>query len=103
MIALVLGILYFRQVLDQAGVMNITGVLFLFLTTMTFQNFFAVVNVSITIIYDNKYMYYCLKIDTFNFSIFKQIFLVNFKLLFLGFLFGASNFHARTPEWNVPN
>lgn len=46
MIALVLGILYFRQVLDQAGVMNITGVLFLFLTTMTFQNFFAVVNVS---------------------------------------------------------
>ncbi|KAI7815062.1 white [Rhyzopertha dominica] len=47
MIALVLGLLYFHQKLDQAGAMNITGILFMFLTAMTFQNLFAVVSVRV--------------------------------------------------------
>ncbi|RZB77475.1 ABC transmembrane transporter white, partial [Asbolus verrucosus] len=44
-IALIVGAIYFNQKLDQSGVMNINGVLFIFLTNMTFQNVFAVVNV----------------------------------------------------------
>lgn len=45
-IALILGAIYFGQELDQKGVMNLNGALFLFLTNMTFQNVFAVINVS---------------------------------------------------------
>ena len=45
-IALILGIIYFGQKNDQAGVMNINGALFLLITNMTFSNMFAVVNVS---------------------------------------------------------
>ncbi|XP_044261652.1 protein white isoform X2 [Tribolium madens] len=44
-ISLVIGAIYFGQVLNQDGVMNINGVLFVFLTNMTFQNVFAVINV----------------------------------------------------------
>ncbi|OXA56819.1 protein white isoform X2 [Folsomia candida] len=44
-IALILGAIYFGQELDQKGVMNLNGALFLFLTNMTFQNVFAVINV----------------------------------------------------------
>ncbi|KAF2898581.1 hypothetical protein ILUMI_07595 [Ignelater luminosus] len=43
--ALIIGAIYFGQTLNQDGVMNINGVLFLSLTNMTFQNVFAVVNV----------------------------------------------------------
>ena len=46
MIALVLGVIYLNQEMDQAGVMNINGALFLLLTNTTFQNMFAVVQVS---------------------------------------------------------
>ncbi|XP_050099637.1 protein white [Anopheles aquasalis] len=45
MVASLIGSIYFGQVLDQDGVMNINGSLFLFLTNMTFQNVFAVINV----------------------------------------------------------
>jgi len=45
MIAIVLGVIYYGQELNQQGVMNINGALFLFLTNMTFQNVFAVINV----------------------------------------------------------
>jgi hypothetical protein len=45
-IALVLGVIYLNQDYNQAGVMNINGALFLLLTNTTFQNMFAVVNVS---------------------------------------------------------
>ena len=45
-ISLLFGIIYLGQELNQEGVMNINGALFLFLTNMTFQNVFAVVNVS---------------------------------------------------------
>ncbi|MPC97466.1 Protein white [Portunus trituberculatus] len=45
-IALLIGIIYFRQQLTQEGVTNINGALFLLLTNMTFQNVFGVINVS---------------------------------------------------------
>ncbi|XP_012258088.2 protein white isoform X2 [Athalia rosae] len=45
MVSLLIGVIYFGQKLDQDGVMNINGALFIFLTNMTFQNVFAVINV----------------------------------------------------------
>ncbi|CAG9585745.1 unnamed protein product [Danaus chrysippus] len=45
MVALLIGVIYFGQELDQDGVMNINGAIFMFLTNMTFQNIFAVINV----------------------------------------------------------
>lgn len=48
MVALVVGFIFYGQELTQDGVMNINGALFLFLTNMTFQNVFAVVNVFCT-------------------------------------------------------
>ncbi|XP_060816779.1 protein white-like isoform X1 [Bombus pascuorum] len=45
MVSLLVGIVYFDQRLDQDGAMNINGALFIFLTNMTFQNVFAVINV----------------------------------------------------------
>lgn len=44
-IALILGVVYLDQDVNQQGVMNINGALFLILTNMTFQNMFGVVNV----------------------------------------------------------
>lgn len=49
MVSLLIGIIFYGQVLDQDGVMNMNGALFLFLTNMTFQNVFAVINVSLKI------------------------------------------------------
>jgi hypothetical protein len=46
MVAVIIGVIYYGQELNQEGVMNINGVLFIFLTNMTFQNAFAVINVS---------------------------------------------------------
>lgn len=46
MVALLIGVIFYGQILDQDGVMNMNGSLFLFLTNMTFQNVFAVINVS---------------------------------------------------------
>lgn len=46
MVSLLIGIIFYGQVLDQDGAMNMNGALFLFLTNMTFQNVFAVINVS---------------------------------------------------------
>ncbi|CAD1478813.1 unnamed protein product, partial [Heterotrigona itama] len=48
MVSLLVGIVYFNQRLDQDGVMNINGALFIFLTNMTFQNVFAVISVFCT-------------------------------------------------------
>lgn len=45
MISLLIGVIYYGQRIDQDGVMNINGALFMFLTNMTFQNVFAVINV----------------------------------------------------------
>lgn len=45
MIALLIGLIFFQQKMTQEGVMNINGALFLFLTNMTFQNVFSVINV----------------------------------------------------------
>lgn len=46
MVSLLIGVIFYGQILDQDGVMNMNGALFLFLTNMTFQNVFAVINVS---------------------------------------------------------
>ncbi|KAG5327518.1 WHITE protein, partial [Pseudoatta argentina] len=45
MVSLLIGVIYFGQRIDQDGVMNINGALFIFLTNMTFQHVFAVINV----------------------------------------------------------
>lgn len=45
MVAIMIGIIYFGQELNEDGVMNINGAIFIFLSNMTFQNVFAVINV----------------------------------------------------------
>lgn len=50
MVSILIGVIFFGQHLDQDGVMNINGAIFMFLTNMTFQNIFAVINVS-TVLY----------------------------------------------------
>ncbi|KAL1497603.1 hypothetical protein ABEB36_008533 [Hypothenemus hampei] len=45
LVALVMGAIYYGQIINQDGVMNINGAIFMFLTNMTFQNVFAVINV----------------------------------------------------------
>lgn len=45
MIAVLLGVVFYGQILDQDGIMNINGAIFLFLTNMTFDNVFSVINV----------------------------------------------------------
>ncbi|XP_026676530.1 protein white [Diaphorina citri] len=45
MVSIMIGLIYFGQNLDQDGVMNINGALFICLTNMTFQNVFAVISV----------------------------------------------------------
>ncbi|XP_061399143.1 protein white [Musca vetustissima] len=45
MVAILIGLIFLNQPLTQVGVMNINGAIFLFLTNMTFQNVFAVINV----------------------------------------------------------
>lgn len=45
MVATVIGIIFFNQSLSSVGVINMNGAIFLFLTNMTFQNVFAVINV----------------------------------------------------------
>lgn len=44
-IAVLIGLIFFQQQMTQEGVMNINGAIFLFLTNMTFQNVFSVINV----------------------------------------------------------
>ncbi|XP_042868328.1 protein white-like isoform X2 [Penaeus japonicus] len=43
-IAILVGVMYNRQQMDEVGVFNINGALFLLLTNMTFQNCSAVIN-----------------------------------------------------------
>lgn len=59
LVSLLIGTVYFNQRLDQDGVMNINGALFIFLTNMTFQNVFAVINVR-SVVYgsQNDTLYY---------------------------------------------
>lgn len=47
MVSFLIGVIFYGQIYDQDGVMNMNGALFLFLTNMTFQNVFAVINASI--------------------------------------------------------
>ena len=45
-IAFLIGFIYLQQEYNQKGVQNINGALFLFLTNMSFSNFFTVLNVN---------------------------------------------------------
>ncbi|XP_065217450.1 protein white-like [Planococcus citri] len=45
MVSLIISVIYYGQKIDQDGVMNINGALFLLVTNMTFQNALAVINV----------------------------------------------------------
>nr|CAD7432308.1 unnamed protein product [Timema monikensis] len=45
MVGLLIGVIYYGQELNQNGVMNINGAIFVLITNMTFQNVFAVINV----------------------------------------------------------
>lgn len=44
-IAFILGIIYLQQNLDQNGIMNLNGAMFIMITNMSFSNIFAVVTV----------------------------------------------------------
>eukprot|EP00092_Neocalanus_flemingeri_P034993 GFUD01038077.1.p1 GENE.GFUD01038077.1~~GFUD01038077.1.p1 ORF type:complete len:636 (+),score=147.35 GFUD01038077.1:90-1997(+) len=44
-IAGLIGVIYYGQNADQAGIVNINGVLFFFITNLTFSNIFNVINV----------------------------------------------------------
>ena len=44
--ALLIGVVYWKQELNQEGIMNINGALFIFLGNVTYVNVIAVVNVS---------------------------------------------------------
>lgn len=46
MIAILISLIFYNQKLNQEGVMNLNGAIFLFLTNMTFQNVFSIINVS---------------------------------------------------------
>nr|CAD7410475.1 unnamed protein product [Timema cristinae] len=45
LVGLLIGVIYYGQELNQDGVMNINGAIFVLITNMTFQNVFAVINV----------------------------------------------------------
>lgn len=47
MVAVLISFIFYNQHLDQDGVMNINGALFMCISNMTFQNVLAVINVSI--------------------------------------------------------
>ncbi len=44
MLSLVFGSIFFQILLDQKGIQNINGLLFLFITNTSFSNMFPVVN-----------------------------------------------------------
>lgn len=46
MVAILISFIFYNQHLDQDGVMNINGALFMCISNMTFQNVLAVINVS---------------------------------------------------------
>lgn len=46
-VALLLGIVYWRQQLDQKGIMNINGAIFILIINLTFMNVFSVINVCV--------------------------------------------------------
>lgn len=47
MVAALISFIFYNQHLDQDGVMNINGALFMCISNMTFQNVLAVINVSV--------------------------------------------------------
>lgn len=59
MVAALISFIFYNQHLDQDGVMNINGALFMCISNMTFQNVLAVINVS---------LWYFIKLFTSNFT-----------------------------------
>ena len=53
-LATIFGLCYWQQKLDQKGITNINGVLFLMLTNMTFSFVFGVINVSLFLFFLQK-------------------------------------------------
>lgn len=51
LLSLVLGLIYLQLKLDQEGVMNVNGVLFLMLTNITVSNMLGVLNVSVRVVF----------------------------------------------------
>ena len=49
MLSLLFGSIFFQILLDQKGIQNINGLLFLFITNTSFSNMFPVVNVSVLV------------------------------------------------------
>lgn len=49
MVAALISFIFYNQHLDQDGVMNINGALFMCISNMTFQNVLAVTNVSMSV------------------------------------------------------
>ena len=45
-VALLMGIVYWKQQLDQKGIMNINGAIFILMINLTFMNIFSVINVN---------------------------------------------------------
>ena len=81
MIAVIFGLIYLRIKVDQSGVQNINGVVFLLLLNSSFNNLFAVINVNI--MYGAFFKY-----------------LLN-SIIFLGISSRNTNIFTRTSEWNV--
>ena len=65
MIALLLGVIFLNQDYDQSGMRNINSVLFLFLTNMSFNNVFGVVNVSNRIL-KNYFLFLLILVNSYE-------------------------------------
>lgn len=99
MVSLLVGIVYFNQRLDQDGVMNINGALFIFLTNMTFQNVFAVINVKFICLYKN-YIKIKRKVMLFLYM-YVYIYMCIFHLYCVGFLRRTTDIFTGTSKRHV--
>ena len=74
-LALILGVVYLQQDLDQKGIQNINGALFVLLTNLSFGNIFAVVNIfcSELPIFKREHYGGMYRVDTYFIA--KQVFL----------------------------
>lgn len=105
MISLLTGMIYFGQRMDQDGVMNINGAIFIFLTNMTFQNVFAVINVG-----HNAALFKFIqsfksltKFHNVNFGKSCNIYIYIYEVYVvdIGILCGIADISSRASKWNV--
>lgn len=83
MVSLLIGVIYYGQQLDQDGVMNINGALFIFLTNMTFQNVFAVISVSIFFLLQYITNNYKVILIKKKIGIYYRYFVLNFRFFYV--------------------